>query len=250
MKWMQKAVWGALLCVGLSLAFGPQPGHAQSSEVVHIVRPGENLSSIAARYNISYVQLARHNRISDPNRLRVGQRLRIPTSARPIATRPVPVAPTATRTRAPAPIATRRASRTPAQPSATPVTTRRPTRTPATATRPAPVRVPAVGRGEFVYQVRGGDTLSGIAARFGVPVRAVMARNNLPSSVIYVGQRLIIPIGGSVRATATRRSAATRTPRATATRRMTATPRMTATATRRPFRRMTPTPGSQPIQTR
>jgi LysM repeat protein len=42
--------------------------------------------------------------------------------------------------------------------------------------------------------VRSGDNLTGIAARFGTTVNAIMLRNGLRSTVIYAGQRLIIPL--------------------------------------------------------
>jgi LysM repeat protein len=48
-----------------------------------------------------------------------------------------------------------------------------------------------------VYIVRPGDTLSGIAWRFGTTVRAIMAANGLVNpNYIYVGQRLTIPTCG------------------------------------------------------
>jgi LysM repeat protein len=43
-----------------------------------------------------------------------------------------------------------------------------------------------------VYQVRRGDTLGGIARRFGVSVQQLRAWNDLPGSRIYPGQRLQI----------------------------------------------------------
>lgn len=46
------------------------------------------------------------------------------------------------------------------------------------------------------YRVRAGDTLSAIAARFGVPVAWIMASNDLSSTTIYPGQQLVIPKGG------------------------------------------------------
>ena len=49
-----------------------------------------------------------------------------------------------------------------------------------------------------VYVVRRGDTLSGIAARFGVSLSALARANGIRNpSRIYVGQRLVIPGGGS-----------------------------------------------------
>ena len=44
-----------------------------------------------------------------------------------------------------------------------------------------------------VYTVRRGDTLGGIALRFGVTVEAIQALNNLGSTMIYVGEVLQIP---------------------------------------------------------
>lgn len=73
--------------------------------ISHTIRRGETLSSIAVRHNISWRQLADHNRIADPNAIRVGQTILIPVegasppasapSAAP-APRPAPVAGTGT----------------------------------------------------------------------------------------------------------------------------------------------------------
>lgn len=44
------------------------------------------------------------------------------------------------------------------------------------------------------YTVRPGDTVSAIAARFGVPYASIISANNLPGSgLIFVGQKLVIP---------------------------------------------------------
>ena len=53
-----------------------------------------------------------------------------------------------------------------------------------------PVR-PASGAGP--YTVKKGDTLSAIAARFGVTVAALQAGNSLRGTALAVGQRLKIP---------------------------------------------------------
>lgn len=135
---------------------------AQSGDRIHVVQAGETLGNIAARYGIPYQQLARHNGISNPNLVRVGQRLRIPSSD----SAPPAVAPKTTA----APLSERV---TPAQPS-----------------QAAPV---SSCRGELTYSVRSGDSLHRIAASYGVTTSALTARNNLPSSLIVVGQRLIIP---------------------------------------------------------
>jgi LysM repeat protein len=44
------------------------------------------------------------------------------------------------------------------------------------------------------YTVRTGDTLFGLARRFGTTVEAIIAANNLPSCTIYICQELLIPV--------------------------------------------------------
>ena len=61
--------------------------------------------------------------------------------------------------------------------------------------------VPAIGTAQAapldqgsVYVVKAGDSLSAIAQQYGVSMQAIMAANNISnSSLIYAGQRLVIP---------------------------------------------------------
>ena len=74
-------------------------GGATASGGVHVVRPGENLSTIAARYGTTIAALAQANGIANPNHIYVGQRLTIVSGAggsvaKP-APKPAPVAPPA-----------------------------------------------------------------------------------------------------------------------------------------------------------
>lgn len=92
------------------------------------------------------------------------------------------------------PTATATPSATPSvTPSATPTPTRTATPTP-TATRTAtPTPTPTASTGVRTYTVVSGDTLSRIAARFGVTVNAIKLANNLTSDTIKLGQKLVIP---------------------------------------------------------
>ncbi len=47
-----------------------------------------------------------------------------------------------------------------------------------------------------VYEVKTGDTLSAIASRYGIPTSWLMVSNNLASTTIYPGQKLLIPKNG------------------------------------------------------
>jgi LysM repeat protein len=58
---------------------------------------------------------------------------------------------------------------------------------------PGPPPVPTPGEQQR-YVVREGDTLSGIAARFGVPETAILEANPLSDpDRLFVGQELVIP---------------------------------------------------------
>jgi len=61
--------------------------------------------------------------------------------------------------------------------------------------------LPVYAQETRVYVVRWGDTLYGIAHRYGTTVRAIMAANGLTSTRIYVGQRLTIPAARPVSGT-------------------------------------------------
>lgn len=120
----------------------------------HVVRSGETLSEIAARYGVAVRTVARANGIRNPALIIAGRRLRVPNARAP--------------QRRPAP--TRRA-----------------------APRPAPRRA-APAPGGRTYTVRPGDTLSGIAARHRVAVRALSRLNGITDpNRIYVGTVLRIP---------------------------------------------------------
>lgn len=56
-----------------------------AQETIHILRKGETLYSVARSYGVAYEELMRENAITDPRRLHVGQKIRIPGTRAPSA---------------------------------------------------------------------------------------------------------------------------------------------------------------------
>lgn len=133
----------------------------------HTVASGESLSRIANRYGVSVREIQQLNNITDPNKIRIGQKLKLPAYAAEGAAAPAA---------APAP-------KKEAKPAAKPV----------------------AGEGEYV--VKAGDSLSAIAVRHGTTVRALKDVNGLTSDSIRVGQKLKLPAGAAKKPTAERASA-------------------------------------------
>lgn len=75
---------------GASGGSGSAGGGTGASTGVHVVRPGENLSTIAARYGTTVSALVRANGIANPNHIYVGQRLTIVPAAGGSAPAPAP----------------------------------------------------------------------------------------------------------------------------------------------------------------
>jgi membrane-bound lytic murein transglycosylase D len=132
--------------------------NSQIADLSYTVRSGDSLSVIASRYKTSISELVAINQLRDRNSIRVGQKLILPQQDGSVPTLTV----AASETRAPAVAA------------------------------PTPQAIPASGQ----YEVRRGDTLSTIAARFKVAPATLMALNSLRNeNLIHPGQMLRLGTG-------------------------------------------------------
>ncbi len=112
------------------------------STTIYVVRRGDRLSTIAARYGTTVSYLANLNGLRNPNFIWVGQTLKVPSSSA----------------------------------------------TAASENQGSPI----------VHVVRRGEILARIAQKYGSTVTAIAAANNLANpSFIYAGQRLTIPGAGA-----------------------------------------------------
>lgn len=140
------------------------------AQQIHRVRVGETLGTIAVQYGTNISTLANANGISNPNHIYVGQQLSIPTGTQSISPprgsrSNLPIVTYPKSNRAAPTMACRRSARA----------------------------------GETIHYVRAGDTLSGIASRYGVGLSSLRSTNSLWSDRISIGQCIIIPSG--IRAT-------------------------------------------------
>lgn len=71
----------ALLALLGVLAAGCTPSLLDYETRIHVVRPGETLYTIAWQYGLDYQDLARWNALSNPDFIRVGQRIALRSSA-------------------------------------------------------------------------------------------------------------------------------------------------------------------------
>jgi LysM repeat protein len=142
---------------------------ASSAGRVYVVKAGDTLSAIAARHGVGLSEVFKWNGLGMSSVIYPGQKVKVGGGA----STPAPSAPAA----------------------------------PKPATKPASSAPAPASSGS--YTIKAGDTLSGIAARNGVRLSDVLSANRLTmSSIIYPGQKLVIP-GASTIAPASSQPAAT-----------------------------------------
>ena len=135
----------------------PTPAPAPSQQQEYRVVAGDTLSKIAAKFGVSSSLLQSFNKISNPNLIRIGQKILIPGV---VVDQPEP---------APAP-------------------------TPAPEPEPAPEPVAPAPAPQVEYRVQSGDTLLRIAYKFGISTKALQDFNSITNpNRISIGQLLKIP---------------------------------------------------------
>jgi LysM repeat protein len=194
--------WNAWVYVGqrLKIPGASAPAVTAAAGGTYTVRPGDTLTSIAARHGTSVHQLAATNRLRANAWVYVGQRLRIPgggTSGTPApspssgGTYLVRPGDTLIRIALRHKVTVAQLARANGLPTNAWVYVGQRLKIPGTSGTPAPAPSPSTGG---TYLVRPGDSLIRIATRHGVSVSRLAAVNGLrTNSWVYVGQRLKIP---------------------------------------------------------
>lgn len=141
----------------------------------YVVQSGDSIWSIAKQYEISQGEIVELNKLSDPNKLRMGQKLILPGRLK------IKAAPTKPAKKAkavkPAKSATLAEVAAPAA--------------------PAEMTTPITGN---EYSVLKGDSLSKIAKKCGTTIKALREANTLQGDKLKIGQKLIIPDASAVSA--------------------------------------------------
>ncbi len=161
---------------------------AASHVTLYTVRPGDTLSKIAARYGTTVQAIMAANGLKNPNRIYVGQVLKIPSPDLCARYHRVVYGQTLSRVAATYGI------------SLSALIAANHIVNPNRIYAGQVLCIPGVGGptpqpgGGFWYTVRPGDTLAKLAYRYGTTVQAIMAANGLKNpNRIYVGQRLWLP---------------------------------------------------------
>ncbi len=178
------------LVIGVGLAEGADP-------TVHVVSRGDTLYSVARRYDTTVNAIVQANGLRDSNRIYVGQRLVVSTSA---TTQQAATSGTYVVQRGDTlySIAYRHGVSVQALASANNIHNPSLIRSGQTLVIPGATAASSYSSSASVHVVQRGENLFRIALRYGTTVQALAAANNLAStSLIHAGQRLVIPAGGS-----------------------------------------------------
>src|SRR3954453_18930244 len=166
----------------IAIALGLTAAAPAGAAVPHTVEPGETLWSIAARNGFTPRSFAAYNGLGEGSNVRLGSTIMVPA---------VPEAATALASQGTTPTTSTGTSGTATAPSTT-------SSTPTTTATSSPAAPRPMGG----YTIQPGDTLSGLAARAGVPVQQMAWMNGLsPSTHIVAGTSLKLPTGAPIQST-------------------------------------------------
>ncbi len=193
-----KVMWSLLIITALIGVLSPA-AQAQSNDpppTVHIVQRGETLFSIAQQYGVTVNMITRANGISDPRRVYVGQRLVIPGGQGGVQeTVPYLVQAGDTLTSVARRYHTtwQALARINRMLSPSTLYVGQVIQVPATNNQAAPLQ----SGGDLIYTVRPGDTLPGIALRYGLSPWTLATINHITNpALVFPGQELLIPGAG------------------------------------------------------
>jgi len=139
----------------------------EEGTIEYTVKKGDSLGLIAKKHNISKSELMELNKLADPNKIRVGQKLIIPKRAHTAL-------PPAAKTHEAKPKARKNAEKAGEKTE-----------------KGEPTPSLAAGINEYVVQA--GDSLSKISAKFNVKVSELREVNKLANDKLKLGQKLILP---------------------------------------------------------
>ncbi len=190
-----------LVVVSVLLGFAGRASGASASSGRYVVVPGDTLTVIAQRFGISLTVLARRNRLDVLDPLEIGTVLRVPSPSPPPAPR-LPHWPGVYVVRAGdtlSGIASRYDVSVADLGRENGVQASGILLAGAKLKVPAAVPAPAASLPSRVtIAVSAGDTLTAIAARYGVSLDSLTAANHIDlTAPLLVGQQLLIPAGGS-----------------------------------------------------
>ena len=159
---------------------------ADAAPVEYVVKPGDTLFLISKRTNYRQSAIMAANPGLNPDRIRVGQKIKMPGAvAAPASDQTVAKASAPTTKDAPKDAAAKANMKLAAAPA------------PAAANTTAPVKtksgfVPYEGPTKD-YVVKSGDSVGQIAVSYGISIRALKALNGLKGDALRAGQKLKVP---------------------------------------------------------
>lgn len=171
--------------------------HVAPASSYHTVRKGDSLKAIAIKHNTTIATLVSANKLKNPNKIMVGQRLRIPGRVTNVAA-----------AKPPAPVY-RESSDTVPLPGFGTAATSTPQSPPAAGLTPAPAPIPPAPvkpavtndshRGILAYRMDRTDTIESIAQHFSTTPEHIREINRLNAATqLKPGDEIMVPAMGAV----------------------------------------------------